>query len=134
MFAGSEFLIFLTLFLVGEQGSHIIRFMCNPLSWVIEVAAIMALVLANGGASILLFSTKERWNYMVLTLCFFRVKVRTDGSCYIGIVFLLIINSMISFIEENNADNIAASLMARLAPKTKVFRSSIKVDGYVGLV
>ena len=71
---------------------------------------------------------------MVLTLCFFRVKVRTDGSSYIGIVFLLIINLMISFVEENNADNVAASLMARLAPKTKVFRSSIKVDGYVGLV
>jgi len=33
---------------------------------------------------------------------------------------LLVINSTISFIEENNAGNAAASLMARLAPKTKV--------------
>jgi H+-transporting ATPase len=33
---------------------------------------------------------------------------------------LLIINSTISFIEENNAGNAAAALMAGLAPKTKV--------------
>lgn len=31
------------------------------------------------------------------------------------------INSTISFIEENNAGNAAAALMARLAPKAKVF-------------
>ena len=70
----------------------------------------------------------------MLTLYFFRVKVRTDGSSYIGIMFLLIINSMISFVEENNACNIPASLMARLVPKTKVIRSSIIVHGYVALV
>ncbi|KAL0358334.1 UNVERIFIED_CONTAM: ATPase 8, plasma membrane-type [Sesamum angustifolium] len=50
-------------------------FMWNPLSWVMELAAIMAIVLANGG-----------------------------------------------FIEENNAGNAAAALMAGLAPKTKVLR------------
>jgi hypothetical protein len=33
---------------------------------------------------------------------------------------LLVINSTISFIEENNAGNAAAALMAGLAPKTKV--------------
>ncbi|CAI0555869.1 unnamed protein product [Linum tenue] len=50
-------------------------FMWNPLSWVMEAAAIMAIALANGG-----------------------------------------------FIEENNAGNAAAALMAGLAPKTKVLR------------
>ena len=35
---------------------------------------------------------------------------------------LLLINSTISFIEENNAGNAAAALMAGLAPKTKVLR------------
>ncbi|MCO5599385.1 hypothetical protein L7F22_053487 [Adiantum nelumboides] len=35
---------------------------------------------------------------------------------------LLVINSTIYFIEENNAENAAAVLMARLAPKTKVLR------------
>lgn len=37
-----------------------------------------------------------------------------------GIITLLVINSTISFIEENNAGNAAAALMARLAPKAKV--------------
>jgi H+-transporting ATPase len=38
----------------------------------------------------------------------------------VGIVALLVINSTISFVEENNAGNAAAALMAGLAPKTKV--------------
>lgn len=37
-----------------------------------------------------------------------------------GIITLLVINSTISFIEENNAGNAAAALMASLAPKAKV--------------
>ncbi|PKA65423.1 Plasma membrane ATPase [Apostasia shenzhenica] len=45
-----------------------------------------------------------------------------DWQDFIGIVVLLVINSTISFIEENNAGNAAAALMARLAPKTKVLR------------
>ncbi|CAI0467928.1 unnamed protein product [Linum tenue] len=51
-------------------------FMWNPLSWVMEAAALMAITLAHGG-----------------------------------------------FIEENNAGNAAAALMARLAPKAKVLRN-----------
>ncbi|KAM0831688.1 hypothetical protein ACQ4PT_065389 [Festuca glaucescens] len=75
-----------------------ISFMWNPLSWVMEAAAIMALVLANGGSQ------------------------GPDWQDFVGIVCLLFINSTISFVEENNAGNAAASLMARLAPKTKVLR------------
>uniref|UniRef100_A0A453IY62 Cation-transporting P-type ATPase N-terminal domain-containing protein n=1 Tax=Aegilops tauschii subsp. strangulata TaxID=200361 RepID=A0A453IY62_AEGTS len=75
-----------------------ISFMWNPLSWVMEAAAVMALVLANGGSQ------------------------GPDWEDFVGIVCLLIINSTISFIEENNAGNAAASLMARLAPRTKVLR------------
>uniref|UniRef100_A0A3B6UAV1 Plasma membrane ATPase n=1 Tax=Triticum aestivum TaxID=4565 RepID=A0A3B6UAV1_WHEAT len=66
-------------------------FMWNPLSWVMEAAAIMAIALANGGD-------------------------------FIGIITLLVINSTISFIEENNAGNAAAALMARLTPKAKILR------------
>ena len=44
-----------------------------------------------------------------------------DWQDFVGIVVLLFINSTISFIEENNAGNAAAALMAGLAPKTKVF-------------
>ncbi|KAG7035663.1 ATPase 8, plasma membrane-type [Cucurbita argyrosperma subsp. argyrosperma] len=73
-------------------------FMWNPLSWVMECAAIMAIVLANGGGR------------------------PPDWQDFVGIVVLLIINSTISFIEENNAGNAAAALMAGLAPKTKVLR------------
>ncbi|KAK4364468.1 hypothetical protein RND71_015826 [Anisodus tanguticus] len=47
---------------------------------------------------------------------------RIDYQDFVGIVALLIINSTISFIEENNAGNAAAALMARLAPKAKVLR------------
>ncbi|KAK4267113.1 hypothetical protein QN277_023942 [Acacia crassicarpa] len=75
-----------------------LSFMWNPLSWVMEAAAIMAIVLANGGGE------------------------GPDWQDFVGIMCLLVINSTISFIEENNAGNAAASLMARLAPKTKVLR------------
>lgn len=46
---------------------------------------------------------------------------RPDYHDFVGIIVLLIINSTISFIEENNTGNAAAALMARLAPKAKVF-------------
>lgn len=44
-----------------------------------------------------------------------------DWQDFVGIVVLLFINSTIRFIEENNAGNAAAALMAGLAPKTKVY-------------
>ncbi|KAK4788770.1 hypothetical protein SAY86_020089 [Trapa natans] len=76
-------------------------FMWNPLSWVMEAAAVMAIVLANGGGE------------------------GPDWQDFVGIICLLLINSTISFIEENNAGNAAAALMARLAPKTKVLRDGV---------
>jgi H+-transporting ATPase len=82
-----------------SQESKILKFlgfMWNPLSWVMEMAAIMAIALANGGGK------------------------PPDWEDFVGIIVLLVINSTISFIEENNAGNAAAALMANLAPKTKV--------------
>ncbi|GAB4838255.1 Plasma membrane ATPase 4 [Ancistrocladus abbreviatus] len=73
-------------------------FMWNPLSWVMEAAAVMAIALANGQGK------------------------APDWQDFVGIIFLLVVNSTISFIEENNAGNAAAALMAGLAPKTKVLR------------
>ncbi|OVA11894.1 Cation-transporting P-type ATPase [Macleaya cordata] len=73
-------------------------FMWNPLSWVMEAAAIMAIALTQPG------------------------KKAPDYHDFFGIMVLLIVNSTISFIEENNAGNAAAALMARLAPKAKVLR------------
>uniref|UniRef100_A0A0D3F481 Cation-transporting P-type ATPase N-terminal domain-containing protein n=1 Tax=Oryza barthii TaxID=65489 RepID=A0A0D3F481_9ORYZ len=69
-------------------------FMSNPLSWVMEAAAIMTIALANG--------------------------VLPGWQDFVGIITLLIMNSTISFIEENNAGNAAATLMGRLAPRAKV--------------
>lgn len=74
-------------------------FMWNPLSWVMEAAAIMAIALANGDHR------------------------PPDWQDFVGIITLLFINSTISFIEENNAGNAAAALMARLAPRAKVLRN-----------
>ncbi|KAL6867719.1 hypothetical protein ACP4OV_015743 [Aristida adscensionis] len=84
-----------------KQDNKILKFlsfMWNPLSWVMEAAAVMALILANGGTQ------------------------GPDWEDFLGIVCLLVINSTISFIEENNAGNAAAALMARLALKAKVLR------------
>ncbi|KAL9460650.1 hypothetical protein AB3S75_003783 [Citrus x aurantiifolia] len=75
-----------------------LSFMWNPLSWVMEAAAQMAIVIANGGGQ------------------------GPDWQDFVGIVCLLIINSSISFIEESNAENATAALMARLTPKTKVLQ------------
>ncbi|KAI3858962.1 hypothetical protein MKW98_028695 [Papaver atlanticum] len=75
-----------------------LSFMWNPLSWVMEAAAIMSIGLTYGGGK------------------------PPDWQDFVGITALLLINSTISFFEENSAGNAAASLMAHLAPKAKVLR------------
>ncbi|RZC87471.1 hypothetical protein C5167_036011 [Papaver somniferum] len=72
-----------------------LSFMWNPLSWVMEAAAIMSIGLTYGGGK------------------------PPDWEDFLGITALLLINSTISFFEENSAGNAAASLMAHLAPKAK---------------
>uniref|UniRef100_A0A0E0LSS0 Plasma membrane ATPase n=1 Tax=Oryza punctata TaxID=4537 RepID=A0A0E0LSS0_ORYPU len=84
-----------------KKESRILKFlgfMWNPLSWVMEVAAIMAIALANGSGR------------------------PPDWQDFIGIIALLVINSTISYLEESNAGSAAAALMKNLAPKTKVLR------------
>ncbi|RWW65227.1 hypothetical protein BHE74_00027478 [Ensete ventricosum] len=91
---------FISPCVLDVQESKLLKFlgfMWNPLSWVMEMAAIMAIALANGDGK------------------------PPDWQDFVGIVVLLVINSTISFIEENNAGNAAAALMAGLAPKTKVW-------------
>ncbi|KAG6533059.1 hypothetical protein ZIOFF_006920 [Zingiber officinale] len=60
--------------------------MWNPLSWVMEMAAIMAIALANGSGK------------------------PPDWQDFVGIVVLLVINSTINFIEESNVGNAAVVL------------------------
>jgi len=74
--------------------------MWNPLSWVMEAAAIVAIVLSNGQGQ------------------------PPDWEDFLGIVCLLIINSAIGFYEERNAGNAVKALMDSLAPKAKVKRDS----------
>lgn len=64
---------------------------------------------------------------------YFLQKKPIDYHDFIGIIILLVVNSTISFIEENNAGNAAAALMARLAPKAKVllWRNSLKMQPHL---
>ena len=73
-------------------------FMWNPLSWVMEAAAIVAIALANG---------ENR---------------PPDYPDFIGIVLLLFANATIGFLEERQAGNAVKALMAALAPECKVRR------------
>ncbi|KAG1396965.1 hypothetical protein G6F58_011612 [Rhizopus delemar] len=74
-------------------------FMWNPLSWVMEAAAIVSIALSNGGGK------------------------PPDYPDFIGIVLLLLANATIGFMEERQAGNAVKALMAALAPECKVKRS-----------
>ncbi|WVQ65403.1 plasma-membrane proton-efflux P-type ATPase [Kwoniella botswanensis] len=75
-----------------------LSFMWNPLSWVMEGAALVAIALSNGEGE------------------------PPDWQDFVGIVLLLLINSTIGFVEERNAGNAVKALMDSLAPKAKVKR------------
>ena len=76
-----------------------LSFMWNPLSWVMEMAALVAIVMANG-------------------------EHRTpDWEDFVGIILLLFINSAIGYYEERNAGNAVKALMDSLAPKAKAKRN-----------
>ncbi|KAF8342555.1 uncharacterized protein EI90DRAFT_3143353 [Cantharellus anzutake] len=75
-----------------------LSFMWNPLSWVMEGAALVAIALSNGQGR------------------------APDWQDFVGIVLLLLINSTIGFYEEHNAGNAVKALMDSLAPKAKVRR------------
>jgi len=74
-------------------------FMWNPLSWVMEGAALVAIALSNGEGR------------------------APDWPDFVGIVLLLLINSGIGFYEERGAGNAVKALMDSLAPKAKVKRA-----------
>lgn len=88
-----------------------LSFMWNPLSWVMEGAALVAIALSNGGGT------------------------PPDWPDFVGIISLLFVNSTIGFIEERNAGNAVKALMDSLAPKAKVKRDGrwLEVDS-AGLV
>ncbi|KAJ7621537.1 E1-E2 ATPase-domain-containing protein [Mycena polygramma] len=77
-----------------------LSFMWNPLSWVMEAAALVAIALSNGGGP-------------------------PDWEDFLGITLLLLVNSAIGFYEERGAGNAVKALMDSLAPKAKVKRTGI---------
>ncbi|KAF8132313.1 plasma membrane atpase 1, partial [Boletus edulis] len=84
-----------------EQNAFLqfLSFMWNPLSWVMEGATLVAIVLSNGEGQ------------------------PPDWQDFLGIVILLFVNSTIGFYEERNAGNAVKALMDSLAPKAKVKRN-----------
>ncbi|XVF80379.1 hypothetical protein PTKIN_Ptkin15bG0065300 [Pterospermum kingtungense] len=64
-----------------------------------EATAIMAIALGNGGGK------------------------PSECKDFVGIVCLLLINSIISFVEENNVGDAITAFMAGLTPKTKTART-----------
>jgi H+-transporting ATPase len=72
--------------------------MWNPLSWVMEAAAIVAIALSNGD------------------------NRPPDWEDFIGIILLLLANATIGFWEERQAGNAVKALMDSLAPECKVKR------------
>ncbi|KAG1243172.1 hypothetical protein G6F68_015911 [Rhizopus microsporus] len=74
-------------------------FMWNPLSWVMEAAAIVSIALSNGGGK------------------------PPDYPDFIGIVLLLLANATIGFMDARQSGNAVKALMAALAPECKVKRS-----------
>jgi len=81
-----------------------LSFMWNPLSWVMEAAALVAIALSNG---------EHR---------------APDWQDFVGITLLLFINSAIGFYEERGAGNAVKALMDSLAPKAKVKRDGSWVE------
>lgn len=75
-----------------------LSFMWNPLSWVMEAAALVAIALSNGEGR------------------------APDWQDFCGITALLFANSFIGFYEERGAGNAVKALMDSLAPKAKVKR------------
>ncbi|DAZ98934.1 TPA: hypothetical protein N0F65_001373 [Lagenidium giganteum] len=71
-----------------------VAFLWNPLSWAMEVAALLAIVLL-------------------------------DFSDFGLIIFLLLLNAIIGFLEEIQAGNAVAALKRQLAPEAKVLRDGV---------
>lgn len=73
----------------------------NPLSWVMEVAAVMAIVFSNGNG------------------------LPPDWEDFVGIVVLLFLNASLAYYEESKAGDAVAALKNQLAPTVRITPRSL---------
>lgn len=98
-----------------------LAFMWNPLSWVMEAAAIVAIVLSNGPQPYL-FPNDQWAPYDSGTPYEEGTSPPPDYPDFIGIVLLLLANSCIGYYEESKAGDAVAALMDQLSPECKAKR------------
>mmetsp|Transcript_24246 Transcript_24246/g.38834 ORF Transcript_24246/g.38834 Transcript_24246/m.38834 type:complete len:1004 (-) Transcript_24246:206-3217(-) len=98
-----------------------LAFMWNPLSWVMEAAAIVAIVLSNGPQPYL-FPNDQWAPYDSGTPYEEGTSPPPDYPDFIGIVLLLVANSCIGYYEESKAGDAVAALMDQLSPECKAKR------------
>lgn len=87
--------------IVAKKKSRLMQFLsflANPLSYVMLCAALVAVVVANGGG------------------------LAPDWEDFLGIVILLLINATLGYIEESKAGNAVEALMASLSLSAQVKR------------
>lgn len=95
-----------------------LSFMWNPLSWVMEGAAAVAIILSNGPEPWLCLDDEGN----PLPNCDPQEIQAPDIPDFVCIILLLLINAAIGYYEENQAGNAVAALMAQLSPECKAKR------------
>lgn len=83
---------------VVSKFRRFMSFLLNPLSYVMELAAIIAIVFSNGQGK------------------------PPDWQDFVGIIFLLLLNATVGYIEETRAGDAVEALMNALSPTAKVKR------------
>jgi len=92
-----------------------LSFMSNPLSWVMESAALVAIILSNGPTPWLCYDPTSSY-------CLTHNEP-PDWEDFVGIVCLLLLNSIIGFYEEEQAGAAVDALMDQLSREYKVKRA-----------
>lgn len=96
-----------------NQCLKFLGFMWNPLSWVMESAAIVAIALSNG---------PEPWLCQLNDPSCLTTNSAPDWEDFVGIISLLILNSTIGYYEESQAGAAVDALMHQLEREYKVKR------------
>lgn len=96
-----------------------LSFMWNPLSWVMEAAALVAIILSNGPTPWLCPTDAE--GQFLDPQCPTTNQV-PDYPDFVGIILLLVINSTIGYYEEEQAGAAVDALMDQLTREYKVKR------------